>query len=69
MNDDWMDVRWTKEQVVKRFDFENLTFQQLINRSGWSRSELRDLLRTYVMEDLLLIVPKFRLGYIHNLIY
>ena len=51
MNDDWMDVRWTKEQVVKRFDFENLTFQQLINRSGWSRSELRDLLRTYVMED------------------
>jgi hypothetical protein len=29
MNDDWMDVRWTKEQVVKRFDFENLTFQQL----------------------------------------
>ena len=51
MNDDWMDVRWTKEQVVKRFDFENLTFQQLINRSGWSRAELKDLLRTYVMED------------------
>jgi hypothetical protein len=44
MNDDWMDVRWTKEQVLNQLGFARCTFEQLINRSGWTRAELKALL-------------------------
>ena len=50
MNDDWMDVRWTKEQVLSQLG-KSPTFEQLINRSGWTRAELKALLMSYVMED------------------
>jgi hypothetical protein len=50
MNDDWMDVRWTKEQVLNQLGFARCTFEQLINRSGWTRAELKALLMPHAME-------------------
>ena len=51
MNDDWMNVSWTKEQVVQALPKWNLTFEQLMAMSGWSRDNLRALLKSYAMDD------------------
>ena len=46
-----MNVRWTCRQVLDQLG-KSLTFQQVVDRSGWTRAELRTFLHGYLTMEI-----------------